>query len=117
MIYTLGLKWNIYNLQISGNNTSQVNRVSKDIPLKKQEINDLDIKVTIHHTDTVSAVIGCSSSPVILDITGVIIRLSNALAIIRERLCKLAKDLSGNTQSFGLDCEILWHFSYDCSFQ
>ena len=96
---------------ISSNNTSQVNPVSKDIPLMEQEINDLDIQVTVHHTDTVSVVIGCSSSPVILDIAGVI-RLSNALAIIRERLSKLVKD--GLEIPNHLEWTVtMWHFGAD----
>ncbi|MFZ0510999.1 MAG: hypothetical protein WAM14_05290 [Candidatus Nitrosopolaris sp.] len=49
---------------ISNTTNSQINPVSKDIPLKREEINELDIRVTIHHTDTVSIVIGCSCSPV-----------------------------------------------------
>jgi hypothetical protein len=76
---------------ISNATNSQINPVSKEIHLKKEEINDLDVRVMIHHTDTVSVVIGCSCSPVILDIAG-IIRLSNALAIIRERLSRLIID-------------------------
>ena len=116
-VHDIHLRFKVEHIwsEISGNNTSQVNRVSKDIPLKKQEINDLDIKVTIHHTDTVSAVIGCSSSPVILDITGVI-RLSNALAIIRERLCKLAKDCLEIPNL--LDWTVrMWHFGADSSIE
>jgi hypothetical protein len=72
----------IWCVMSARDNTSQVNPISKDIHLMKgEEIDGLDIQLTIHHTDTVSVVIGCSCSPVILDIAGVI-RLSNALAII-----------------------------------
>jgi hypothetical protein len=39
--------------------------------------NQLDFKVTVHRTDTISIVIGCSCHPVAVDMAGVI-RLSNA---------------------------------------
>jgi hypothetical protein len=54
---------------------------SKDIVVIKEEINHLNIRVTIHHSDTVSVVIGCSYCPVAVDVSGVI-RLSNALTLI-----------------------------------
>ena len=81
----------------------------------KEEINDLDIQVTIHHTDTVSIVIVCSCSPVILDIAGVI-RLSNALAVIRERLSRLVKD--GLEIPNHLEWTVtMWHFGADSSIE
>jgi imidazoleglycerol phosphate dehydratase HisB len=61
---------------------------SKDIRLERRVINDLDIQVTVHHTDTVTVIIGCSFAPIITDETGVI-RLSDALATIEEELSQL----------------------------
>jgi len=58
-----------------------MNPNSKDILVIKEEINGLDIRLTVHHSDTISVVIGCSYSPVAVDISGVI-RLSNALTLI-----------------------------------
>ncbi len=115
-VHDIHLKCKVESIwsEIYGNNTLlslQVNPVSKDIPLNKEEIDGLEIQVTIHHTDTVSVVIGCSSSPIIVDIGGVI-RLSNALAVIRDRLSRSVKD----------DLEIphhmdwivtMWHFGTD----
>jgi hypothetical protein len=54
-------------------------------------INNLDIAVRVHSTDTVSVIVGCSYTPIAVDINGVI-RLSNALTIIEERLSKLIDD-------------------------
>jgi hypothetical protein len=65
-----------------------VNSKSKDILLSVWKIRDLLVKATIHRTDTVSVVIGCSLNPVVLDING-IIRLTNALSIVEERLSRV----------------------------
>jgi hypothetical protein len=64
---------------------------SKDILVIKEDINHLNIRVTIHHSDTISVVIGCSFSPVAVDIDG-INRLSNALTLMHDRLQRLADD-------------------------
>lgn len=98
---------------ISTTNVVQVNPVSKDIHLMKAEIVGLDIQLTIHHSDTVSVVIGCSCSPVILDIAGVI-RLSEALTVIRERLSRLVKDGIPHHMDWTVT---MWHFGADSSIQ
>lgn len=108
--FKVGQIWSV--ISASG---MQANPISKDVPLMKEEINDLDIRVTIHHSDTVSVVIGCSCSPVIVDIAGVI-RLSNALAIIRERLSRLVKD--GLELPHHLEWTVtMWHFGADSSIE
>ena len=58
-----------------------MNTRSKDILFPVWNIIDLLIKATIHRTDTVSIVIGCSLNPIALDIPG-IIRLTNAFSIV-----------------------------------
>jgi hypothetical protein len=76
-----------------------INSKSKDILLPTWKIRDLLIKATIHRTDTVSVVIGCSLNPVVLDING-IIRLTNALSIVEERLSRLVEgshDIKGSS--------------------
>jgi hypothetical protein len=67
-----------------------VNTRSKDILLKVWEINGLLIRVTTHRTDIVSLVIGCSLAPITLDISGVI-RLTNALSIVEDRLSRIVE--------------------------
>jgi hypothetical protein len=61
----------------------QINSVNKGISLPTWNINDLNIKTTIHKTNTVSVVVGCSYAPIAFDIYGVI-RLSNALTRVEE---------------------------------
>ncbi|MGH9953413.1 MAG: hypothetical protein ACRD5J_17480, partial [Nitrososphaeraceae archaeon] len=55
------------------------NPISKDISLPVWQIENLDVKVVIHKTDTVSVIVGCSYNPIAIDVGG-IIRLTNALA-------------------------------------
>ena len=48
---------------------------------------DLAIKTTIHHTDTVSVMVACSQTPVAVD-PKALVRLSNALTRVKERLLR-----------------------------
>jgi hypothetical protein len=80
----------------------QIDPVSKDIRLKACEIEDLLIRTTIHRTDTITVIVACSWAPVAIDISG-IIRLSNALTRVEERLSKIVYDClsvsSGNSSN------------------
>ena len=64
------------------------NDVSKDIGLDTILTHDLTIKITVHHTDTVSVMVACSLNPVAVDVKG-LVRLSNALTRVEERLLRL----------------------------
>jgi hypothetical protein len=70
--------------------------ISKDIRLETCEIDGLLIRVTAHKTDTITVIVACSCQPVAIDISG-IIRLSNALTRIEERLSKLVYDCLSST--------------------
>jgi hypothetical protein len=63
------------------------NDFSKDVMLNPIITHDLTIKTTIHHTDIVSVIVTCSSNPVAADIKG-LVRLSNALTRVEERLLR-----------------------------
>jgi hypothetical protein len=76
-----------------------INSRSKDILLPAWKIRDLLVKATIHRTDTVSIMIGCSLNPVTLNING-IIRLTNVLSIVEERISRLVEE-SRNVHGFG----------------
>jgi hypothetical protein len=105
-----------------------VNSRSKDIILPVWEIRGLLIKVTIHRTDTVSVVIGCSLDPVVLDVNG-IIRLTNVLSVVEERLSRLVEGFCGvkggryDDQDMGTArvpphsewAVTMWHFGADSS--
>jgi hypothetical protein len=86
-----------------------INSRSKDILLPAWKIRDLLVKATIHRTDTVSIMIGCSLNPISFDVKG-IIRLTNALSIVEERIARLV-ERSRNVSNFdaidankGFDC-------------
>ena len=80
-----------------------MNTRSKDILLPTWKINDVLVKTTIHRTDTVSVMIGCSLNPITLDITG-LIRLTKTLSIIEERLSRLVEGPQ-NVYDFTVICD------------
>jgi hypothetical protein len=103
----------------------QINSVNKGISLPTWNIKDLNIKVTVHRTNTVSVVVGCSYTPIALDICGVI-RLSNALTRVEERLSRLVSDYdkvsSNEYDSISIPEHsnwnvTLWHFGADASIE
>jgi hypothetical protein len=103
----------------------QINSVNKGISLPTWNIKDLNIKVTVHRTNTVSVVVGCSYTPIALDICGVI-RLSNALTRVEERLSRLPDDCKKVTSNEYESMSIpehsqwivtMWHFGADASIE
>jgi len=61
------------------------NEVSKDISLLPIRMYNMEAKTVIHHSDTVSVIVACSMKPVVVDNEG-LIRLSNILTALEERL-------------------------------
>ena len=122
--------WSILSslLNVSDSQQQQflrVNPISKDILLPTWKIKDLNIKVTVHRTDTVSTVVGCSYAPIAIDTNGVI-RLSNALTRVEERLSRLVDDCAKVTNNEYESPTIpehsnwnvtLWHFGADASIE
>ena len=109
--------WNLFS--IHSENYERFNPVSKDILFKTFRIDELIIRVTVHHTDTLSVIIGCSSSPVAVDING-ILRLTNALQTVRESFVKVIIDSSQALQNsklvmpYVMDWVVtMWHFGAD----
>ena len=64
------------------------NEVSKDISLLPIQTYDMEAKTVVHHSDTVSVIVACSMKPVVVDHEG-LIRLSNILTSVEERLSAL----------------------------
>ena len=75
----------IWSLVAANHPELKPNDVTKDIVLDPILTHDLTIKVTVHHTDTVSVMVACSLNPVAVDVKG-LVRLSNALTRVEERL-------------------------------
>ena len=100
--------------------TFNINSVSKDIRLPVWEIRDLSLKTMVYRTNTVSIVVAGSYHPIAVDFNG-IIRLSNALTSVEERLSKLIWESSTVTgkQDGRLVPDhmgwivTMWHFGVD----
>lgn len=73
----------------------KIEKRSEDISFLPIIIDNLQIHVKIHRTDRVSVIIGCSYTPVLLDLEG-IQRLSNVLSVIQSSLMKLVSVIDNN---------------------
>ena len=97
---------------------------NNDIFFTKLDSDDLNVKVTVHKTDTVSVTVGCTLAPIELDING-LMRLSNALAIIEDRINReieestLSKTKQVTTSlsvpDYGYWVITMWHLNRDAS--
>ena len=108
---------------LSSNSAYRINSRSKDIRLPGIKENDLFIGTTVHRPDTVTVIVGCSYRPIAVDVNG-IIRLSNALTIVKERLSLWVRETAGlvvgSSGSKGLVIPPysewivkMWHFGSD----
>ncbi len=108
---------NIWTVISTNHPELRSNEVSKDISLEPIVTHDLTIKTTIHHTDTVSVIVACSLHPVAVDANGVI-RLSNALTRVEERLLRYTecapRPLSLSSIPYHESWIVtMWHFGHD----
>jgi hypothetical protein len=84
----------------------------------------LTIRVKVQNTDTVTVIVKCSDTPIILDYDG-IIRLTEALPRIEERLSAVINDSNNKTFNAEFNSSeikipnkddwkiVLWHFNRD----
>lgn len=107
----------------SASNKYKTNSVSKDIALPIITTNNLRVRTTVHRTDTVTVIVGCSNVPVAIT-TEDIIRLSNALTRVEERTSRILDEcgssISGGYESIPIPDHgkwifTLWHFGTDSS--
>jgi len=99
-----------------------INSRSKDIRLDPLITEDLKIQTAVHRSDTVSVIVGCSRNPIsIEDISG-ILRLSNALVRVEERLSRALDEcgerLPGGYEKIPIPDYVrwrvtMWHFGRD----
>jgi hypothetical protein len=97
------------------------NVISKDILVHTLNISRLRITTTVHRTDTVTVIAACSNMPVAADIHG-LIRLSNALTRLEERLSRVIDECGGLIPDGYETIPIpdndtwevtMWHLGYD----
>jgi hypothetical protein len=100
---------------------SLINPVSKDIPLQVENIDGMHIHTTIHRTDTVTVIVGCSREPITIDERG-ITRLSCGLTRIEEKLSRKLDEcgavLEGGYERISIPDNrrwqvTMWHFGKD----
>jgi hypothetical protein len=109
---------NIWTIIATNNSELKLNKVSKDIALDPIVSHDLSIRVMIHQTDTVSVIVACSLRPVAVDVKG-LIRLSNALTRVEERLLRyvewrpLSLSLQTSIPDHNSWTVAMWHFGFD----
>ena len=84
---------NIWTVISTNHPQLEPNAKSKDISLEPIVTHDLTIKTTIHHTYTVSVIVACSLNPVAVDLKG-LVRLSNALTRVEERLLRYVEGVA-----------------------
>jgi hypothetical protein len=107
---------NIWTVITTNHPELKPNDISKDISLNTIVTDDLTIKTTIHRTDTVSVIVACSLNPVAVDIKG-LIRLSNALTRVEERLLRYIECVLSLSSIPNPDHDwwavTMWHFGSD----
>ena len=95
--YDILVSNNMYTIQNSDSGCiglpDTIDSQSKDIKFNSLEVKGYKIDITIHNTDNVTIVIGCSYNPITLDFRGYI-GFSNLLTRIEERLARLVNDCS-----------------------
>jgi hypothetical protein len=120
-LHDIHLRFNVKDIWAVLSMTFKIDSVSKDIRLPVCDIRDLSVKTTVHRTDTVSVVVGGSYHPIAVDFNG-IIRLSNALTSVEERLSNLIQESSTSTgRQYGgrlvpdhMGWTVtMWHFGVD----
>jgi hypothetical protein len=118
-LHDIRLKFKVHGISntiSSGHPEFPVNQRSKDICIPTWKIDDLLVRTFVHKSDTISVTVGCSLDPVAVDIKG-IIRLSNALTRVEERLAILLTNI-GNGENLEIPDHnrwvvTMWHFGVD----
>ena len=96
----------------------RINEYNKDIELEDwQFIDDINTKVTVHHTNTVTVAIACSYKPLATNVGGlmncieVLVRTEERIAGILSNQCSDIKSVS--IPSFRKWIGVMWHFGID----
>jgi hypothetical protein len=109
--------WNILYLS----KKYEPDAVSKDITVNMLSNEQVRILTTVHRTDTVTVIAACSNAPVVVDTRG-LIRLSNALTRVEERLSRVVDEcgrmIPGGYETIPIPSNetwevTMWHFGYD----
>lgn len=126
-IHDLHLSFTVFDIWkiLAASRRYPQNSKSMDIFLPDVKTNDLTIRVRVHHRDTVTVIVACSNNPIVLDANG-IIRLSNALTRVEERLSRQVDEcgnsIAGGYESIPIPENGRWkvtmrHYGFDSQFE
>jgi hypothetical protein len=115
--------WNIASKTNSNLIANKDEKNNKDITLKKIYHDNLEITPTIHHTNNVSIVVGCTDNPIPIDYYGTL-RLTTGLSKAEERLRILYEDYIQSVENrlsnwipSHMDWTVkMWHFNRDSAY-
>jgi hypothetical protein len=122
-LHDIHLKFQVQDIWtiLSSSDRYSPHPISKDITLHIINTGNLKIRTTVHRTDAVTVIIACSQAPVAAD-TSRIIRLSNALTRVEERLSRIIDEcgysLPAGYESIPIPSNetwiaTMWHFGQD----
>jgi hypothetical protein len=126
-LHNIHLRFNVNGIWsiLATTSSFKIDSFSKDIRLPVWEIRGLRIRTTVHKSDTVSVVVAGSYYPIAVDFNG-IMRLSNALTSVEERLTNLIQESIGSSTAIGKQDDghllvldhmgwivTMWHFGVD----
>jgi len=106
--------WKYYSQKFN----NLINPSNKDIRLDPwQFMDEIDVSVTVHHTDKVSVSISCSSRPIVIDVPDLFylveILTRTELRIKEYWNEKISPELSLNIPRFSKWVVKMWHFGVD----
>ena len=120
-LHNVRLRFEAENIwhNFSGIYPQHINETSKDIELEPWLFNnDIDITITIHHTDTVTIAMACSYKPLATDENGlvdcieILVRIEERITGILSKECK-ENYLNVSVPSFRKWIGVMWHFGVD----
>lgn len=118
-LHDIHLRFNLRSIwsTLAANSTLKIDPISMDIRLPVWEIRGLVLRTTFHRTETVSVVVGGSYNPIAVDFNG-IIRLSDSLTIVEERISTIIHECNKGKETIVVPYHMgwtvtLWHFGID----
>jgi hypothetical protein len=95
---------------------NNLNESNKDVKLDTLNFDDIEVKCTIHHSDTVSVSIACSSRPIVIDFpdTLYLAEILTRTEIMIQNLClNTPSDISIIIPRYTTWIAKMWHFGND----
>ena len=94
----------------------RVNASNKDVIIDAWKFDDIEVKCTIHHSDTVSIAIACSSRPIVIDFPDVLylVEIMTRTEVMIQNLCHGQPGwVSITVPRYTTWVAKMWHFGMD----